>query len=368
MIIDRKEMSATIKQHKILVVDDKGYSFRSLDGLLSSISHSVDTVKGGPDTLVKIRDAAPDLIFIDAAMSGMDGYKLCHDLKSASWSRQTPVILMNLPDNEESRKKSFNVGADDFLLTSFSELEVEVRSRKLLKLRNYDEFITEHYDIIEQAVYPDALEVFDDSQLKLKDSYLDTIVRLTVVAEYKDEDTASHIKRVGHYCSIIAEKLKMANEIRDIIKYAAPMHDIGKIGIPAEVLLKRGRLNNQEFELMKTHTIIGEKMLEGSISGYLNVAKSIAATHHERWDGKGYPNRLKGEEIPLEGRIMNNADQYDAMRSERPYKVAFDHDKTVNIIVKGDGRTMPEHFDPEVLAAFKESAEELRKIYEKYRD
>jgi putative two-component system response regulator len=238
----------------------------------------------------------------------------------------------------------------------------------------YQELIKKHKDKIEKEIKKrtsqctDALEEIHRAQEKLKDSYLDTILRLTVVAEYKDEDTAAHIKRVGHYCEHIAIHMGMDDEFVDMILYAAPMHDIGKIGIPTEILLKRARLNQQEFELIKNHASIGRRMLEGSISVYLQMAERIAGSHHERWDGKGYPNGLKGEEIPVEGRIMNIVDQYDALRSVRPYKPAFNHNKSVKILTEGDGRTMPEHFDPKVLKAFKESADELNRIYKTFKD
>ncbi|MDP2106383.1 MAG: HD domain-containing phosphohydrolase, partial [Desulfobulbaceae bacterium] len=149
----------------------------------------------------------------------------------------------------------------------------------------------------------------------------------------------------------------------EVISYAAPMHDIGKIGIPSDILLKRGKLNNEEFALMKNHTLIGGSILTGSTSQYIIMGEQIALSHHERWDGHGYPHGLRGEEIPQAARLMNIADQYDALRSSRPYKPAFDHETTCKILIKGDGRTMPDHFDPRIHEAFRDLHHEFAAIY-----
>jgi putative two-component system response regulator len=196
---------------------------------------------------------------------------------------------------------------------------------------------------------------------------VDTIDRLTVVSEYKDEDTASHIKRVGLYCALIARSLGWSAEDEETIFYASPLHDIGKIGIPSDILLKPARLNPEEFALIKTHTTIGGRILEGSSSKILRMGEKIAVSHHERWDGTGYPKGIKEDEIPIEGLIMNIADQYDALRSRRPYKPPFGHKKTVKIILEGDGRTMPSHFNPLVLEAFSNMHKQFENIYKMQR-
>ena len=202
-----------------------------------------------------------------------------------------------------------------------------------------------------------------ESKERIKQAYLDTIHRLTIVAEHKDRRTASHIKRVGHLCRLFAEKLGMPEEDQEIIFYASPMHDIGKIAIPADILLKHGELTPVEYELMKKHAEIGSQILNGSSSVYLRMAESIALTHHENWDGSGYPRGLKGEEIPLEGRIMRLVDQYDALRSERSYREPFNHVEALSIITKGDRKTRQEHFDPDLLKVLIDSDKQIEEMY-----
>jgi putative two-component system response regulator len=200
--------------------------------------------------------------------------------------------------------------------------------------------------------------------LDLKASYHETISTMTRAAEYKDEDLGCHVQRISYYCREFARMLGLNEENADMIFFASPMHDIGKIGIPDHILLKPGSLTPDEWDVMKRHTLIGSKILGNSISPYLKMGAEIALNHHERWDGGGYPEGKKGDAIPLMSRIMNICDIYDALRSKRPYKMAFDHQKSVEIITKGIERTKPEHFDPEILATFKNNHWLFEEIYE----
>lgn len=352
---------------KILVVDDIPFNVKLLADMMTAEGYNTVTAASGTEALERIKKSCPDLVLLDIKMPGMNGYEVCRRLKENEATRDIPVIFVTAQHEIEDEARGFEAGAVDYITKPVSQPVVIARVRTHLALYNQNRVLEEK---VQQRTVDlrEALRELAVSRDKIKQGYIDTVLRLTVVAEFKDKDTASHLKRVGEYCKLIADRMGLPEDFKEAIYYASPMHDIGKISIPSDILLKTDKLTPEEFALMKTHTTVGGKILNGSVSGFIQMSEKIALSHHERWDGGGYPKGLKGEEIPLEGSLMCIADQYDALRSKRPYKPALGHDDTVDIIVKGDGRTMPGHFAPNVLETFRNNHNLFNEIYEKYND
>ncbi|OGW48415.1 MAG: two-component system response regulator [Nitrospirae bacterium GWC2_57_9] len=359
---------------RILIVDDEEKNVKLLKALCENLGHEAIAARNGREALDQVRRRMPDLILMDVMMPGMNGFEATETLKSNDDTAHIPVIIVTALDSREDRLTGISRGANDFLTKPVDADELALRVRNNLKIKAYHDLLKNHAVILEEQVaartkeLSDAFGRLDKAHRKIAFGYIETVYRLTLASEYKDEETGAHIRRVSFYTQTIAEKIGADKEYTENIFHASPMHDIGKVGIPDSVLLKPGKLTPEEWEIMKTHTAIGAKILKGSDSPYLKMAEEIALSHHERWDGGGYPRGLKGAEIPLSARIMNISDQYDALRSKRPYKPPLDHETAVKIITQGDGRTMPEHFDPPVLDAFKNSAEQFREIYETHKD
>ncbi|MEQ5807484.1 response regulator [Alteromonas sp. NFXS44] len=321
---------------KLLLVDDEPVNLRVLKQLLGK-DYTLYFAKSGDEALKLAEKQRPDLILMDVMMPEMTGFQACTHLKKTHGLKHIPVIFVTALNDATDEAEGFAVGGVDYITKPISPPVVLARVKTHLSLVQSEE---------------------------LRRTRMQVIQRLGRAAEYKDNETGMHVLRMSHFSKIIALAYGFSEARADMLLHAAPMHDIGKIGIPDSIMLKPGRLTDSEFEVMKTHPKIGAEILGDADSDLMNLARIVALTHHEKWDGTGYPEALAGEDIPIEGRIVAVADVFDALTSRRPYKEAWPVDKALDFMHSQSGI----HFDPALIALLDQCLDDILEVKERWKD
>jgi len=354
---------------RILAVDDEKMNLRVLSGLLRSMGHDPVLAESGEKAL-EVLDPGIDLVLLDVMMPDMDGFHVAKKIRERKDVGDVPIIMVTALSGKQDRLSAVEAGANDFIAKPIDLTELRVRMDSLLKMKQSQDQVKRYQAELEEMVAVRtsalrmALENLEESQKTILAAHRETIYRLASAAEFKDEETANHITRMSRYCASLATNLGLHKGEVELVEQASPMHDIGKIGIPDSILLKPGKLTPDEWELMKKHTIFGSRILGSSTFELLRAGEIIALSHHEKWDGSGYPKGLSGEDIPLFGRICAVADVYDALTSKRPYKEAFTDEVSLDIMRAGRGS----HFDPRILDCFLDNFDGILDIKRRYSD
>jgi len=351
---------------RILVADDDEHVRTVISEILATFGHEVETAADGFEALAKL-ELDIDLVITDAMMPGMDGFEVTSRIRSDPRFTDLPIIMVTGSTERRDRIRSADAGVSDFISKPVDYTELYLRTTTLLKMKTLHDTLKNQQLDLERKVtrrteaLRDALDKLVVQQRHLHAANLETIHRLVNATEFKDRGTAAHIKRIGLVGALLARKMKLPPNDIELILYASPMHDIGKIGMPEEFLGRPGPLNADEWVIMRQHTTMGADILRGSAFPILQMGERIALSHHEKWNGTGYPNGLSGEEIPIEGRICAVADVFDALTSERPYKKAFSFKDTFEMIRAERG----EHFDPTIADILLANTKEVIEIRER---
>lgn len=342
---------------QIAIIDDMPLNLLLMEKLVAheagAIPHTfVDASEGLKWCLVN----EPDLIIVDYMMPGLDGLEFISRVRERHPREEVPILMVTANSERTTRYEALSRGANDFLTKPIDKHEFAPRVHNMLKLRQAHKLTRDRADILAEEVRKATADILQRER--------ETIVRLARAAEFRDPETGAHIQRMARYSAMIAERLSQPGSFVSDLLLAAPMHDVGKLGIPDHILLKTGALSPDEREIMKRHTTIGYDILKDSASRVVQLGASIALSHHEKFDGTGYPNRLSGRDIPLEGRIVAVADVFDAISSSRPYKQAWPIEKAVDLLLEGRGR----HFDPDCVDVFLDNLDDVIAIRDECAD
>jgi len=362
--------SETGDKPTILVVDDTPDNLTLVSNLLKGDYRVRVAISGEKALKIALSENPPDLILLDVMMPVMDGYEVCQQLRSNALTAHIPIIFLTAKSEVEDERKGLSLGASDYITKPISPPILEARVKTHLVAKAYADFLTDKTAYLESEVARRTREISAVQDV--------TIQAMAALAETRDSDTGNHIRRTQGYVKALSCRLKthprfsslLTDSMIDTIFKSAPLHDIGKVGIPDRILLKPGRFEPGEFEIMKTHTTLGRDAIQAAEDAlslkveFLSVAKEIAYGHQEKWDGSGYPEGLKGESIPVSARIMAVADVYDALISRRVYKDSMSHEKAITIIAQGKGS----HFDPDMVDAFLSIQDEIRAIAARHAD
>lgn len=341
------------KSMKIVSVDDNQNNLFLIEAICSDMGLTVKSFDDSLNALVYCLQNEVDMILVDFMMPNLNGLQFIEEFRKNK--KHIPIIMITaVGDDENVHKKAFDLGANDFLNKPVNAVIFQARILNLLTNHQNRILLEDRAKLLQQEV--------EKATKSLVDREHETLQILGKTAEYKDPETASHVARVAKYSKLLAREYGLSQKEQDIIFYAAPFHDLGKVGIEDKILLKPGKLDEDEFKIMKTHAQIGYEILKDSKSEYLQAGAVIALTHHEKWNGSGYPNALTSENIHIFGRIVSIADVFDALTSFRPYKKAWSFEEALKYLNDKSGKD----FDPKMVEIFKNKIDEVKEIYNSY--
>lgn len=357
------------KPKRILIVDDEEANRDLLEAFVESLGYEAEFAKDGIEALSKVK-LDIDLVLMDVMKPGMDGYEATRQIRNDQNANDLPIIMVTALTDKEDRLRAVESGANDFISKPVDKTELRIRTASILKMKESQDTVKHYQAELEAKIKQrtmqlrQALNESVKAEREANAAHIETIFRLVVAVEYKDEDTANHIKRMSYYSRILAGRLHLSPSEVEIIHLASPLHDVGKMGTPDNILFKPGIHAPEEREIMKQHVTFGGQILHGSPSKLLQAGETIALTHHEKWDGSGYPKGLAGKDIPLFGRITAVADVFDALLSKRPYKDALSKEDSLEVMKNSRGK----HFEPKLVDLFLENIEEVFAVQKKYKD